>query len=131
MLMQRTASACATGRSGIESECQFYIGEIGSRRPSVDAGAGGRVRVSRLEVKRRNGEAGEVDAVLARAGGDLQHQAARRQLRCENSPDGIAVARRRRREEAGVVGHQRYLGVPLSFANPPGKILLRRNIQPK
>ena len=58
-----------------------------------------------------------MDAVLARTGSDLQHEAACRQLGCEDSPNGIAVAGRRRREEEGIVGHPTSPGPALSFAS--------------
>ena len=92
-------------RGGVERERGANVRQARGRRPGVDAGAGGGVRVARLKDDLRPARAGKVHGVLARAARHLEHQALRRQVALQDGPDRVAVARRGGRILAGVIGH--------------------------
>ena len=89
MLMHTTASAVSAGQ-GCQADIQVQWGtSVGHARlcdPGPDGGAQLRVGITRLPRQVRH-LLGEVDDVLARAAGDLQHQPARGQNALQHRQD--------------------------------------------
>ncbi len=90
---------------GVERQCRQNVRQPRRGGPRIDAGARLRIGVARLKHDLRTGEPRKVHRVLARSARHLEHQSAGRQLGAQHGPDRIAIARRRRREQACISAH--------------------------